>query len=401
MAHNSTTITTVSPTAASWSVSAGTMSVAQWKDLSRKLAQSVNGVNGSTHAPSAQIVIGGSGLQVKGPTVIQGEGVLETLSSGLVSHQDGDFPQLAAGHAGRTKTILTNGLKGWCIPWWSARPALAFGGFQANWMQVTNSAGAVIVPQMYVPLDVLDGAPFSSVTVTFRVSSPHTGLPTTMPKFAVLQLDQDGNATPITSTAPGANSSGFVSVTKPTSAQAWYNAGNAQSLTLPIDSGTTADLSNYAYVLAILDELGAPGGFQVAQKADVDAAYTTNTALTGLPAGVSAGQRVLLAGQTDATTNGIYIAASGAWSRSSDCQAPTDFSANFIVQVKVGGITPLINNLTTFFQYTGASPPQANGSGIPYTFTVPLTFSYVKNAPPLGTIVCSAACTFAPTQVGY
>lgn len=65
-------------------------------------------------------------------------------------------------------------------------------------------------------------------------------------------------------------------------------------------------------------------------KDPVVAATTANITLSGAQTidGVSviAGDRVLVKNQTDATENGIYVAASGAWSRSTDMDLGTEFN---------------------------------------------------------------------------
>lgn len=97
---------------------------------------------------------------------------------------------------------------------------------------------------------------------------------------------------------------------------------NATITNLALTTGTIStaptsnnDLVNKAYVDA------AAQGLQLLQPATV--ATTTNLAsLSGLltidGVTVTAGQRVLVKNQTSAQFNGVYVAAAGAWSRSTD-----------------------------------------------------------------------------------
>jgi len=62
---------------------------------------------------------------------------------------------------------------------------------------------------------------------------------------------------------------------------------------------------------------------------DCHAATTTNVSLSGLSAidgyTPTAGNRLLVKNQTDKTENGIYVAASGAWSRATDFDASSEY----------------------------------------------------------------------------
>ena len=75
-------------------------------------------------------------------------------------------------------------------------------------------------------------------------------------------------------------------------------------------------------------------------KNSVRAATTANITLSGAQTidGVSiiAGDRVLVKAQTTASENGIYVAASGAWSRATDADADAEFTAMMIIPVSEG-----------------------------------------------------------------
>ena len=114
-------------------------------------------------------------------------------------------------------------------------------------------------------------------------------------------------------------------------------------------------------------------------KASVVAATTANITLSGAQTidGVSivAGDRVLVKNQTNATQNGIYVAASGAWARSSDAdtwaelvsayvfveQGSTYADTGWVCTVNAGGT--LGTDPVTWSQFSGAGTYVA-GTGL-------------------------------------
>lgn len=115
-------------------------------------------------------------------------------------------------------------------------------------------------------------------------------------------------------------------------------------------------------------------------KASVRVATTENVALTGTPSidgvAIVAGNRVLVKNQTIATQNGIYVAAAGAWSRSSDFDQDEEVSAGVFFFVEEGvthgdaGFVLTTNNQVTigvseltFTQFSGTGQIVA-GSGL-------------------------------------
>lgn len=79
---------------------------------------------------------------------------------------------------------------------------------------------------------------------------------------------------------------------------------------------------------------------QMAAKRGVRVVATTNMDLSGLDVvdGVtpSAGDRILLTGQTDQSENGIYIASAGAWVRSKDMNSSNEVIAGTLIAVLQG-----------------------------------------------------------------
>jgi hypothetical protein len=99
---------------------------------------------------------------------------------------------------------------------------------------------------------------------------------------------------------------------------------------------------------------------------------TTNvSALTGeqsIDGVTTSTSRVLLTAQTDASENGIYVTASGAWARAADADASADFEFGKTVTVTAGTA-----GAGTNWYYTGADDPTVG--------TADLTFALVNPAP--------------------
>jgi hypothetical protein len=80
----------------------------------------------------------------------------------------------------------------------------------------------------------------------------------------------------------------------------------------------------------------------VAIKAPCVVATSSNIALNGLQTidsvAVTQGQRVLVKGQTDATTNGIYVADTGNWTRTKDFDGQYDVMSGSMVFVISGAV---------------------------------------------------------------
>lgn len=103
--------------------------------------------------------------------------------------------------------------------------------------------------------------------------------------------------------------------------------------TASTDAVTKAQLD----AVAAIANAGAVG---IAIKAPVKAASTTNISLSGAQTidGVSivAGDRVLVAGQTAGAANGIYVAATGAWTRATDADQDGEIVQGTLVAVYAG-----------------------------------------------------------------
>lgn len=134
----------------------------------------------------------------------------------------------------------------------------------------------------------------------------------------------------------------------------------------------TAHVATKAYVDSFVQGLDT--------KASVRAATTADITLSGTQTidGVSliAGDRVLVKNQTDATANGIYVVASGSWSRSQDTDGNSEVTPGMFVFVEEGtsngdngyvlttnGTITLGTTELTFQQFSGAGQITA-GDGL-------------------------------------
>ena len=88
-------------------------------------------------------------------------------------------------------------------------------------------------------------------------------------------------------------------------------------------------------------QVGGGAGSSAGTIQPVDIVLTSNDSLSGLSArdGVTptAGTRVLATAQSTASQNGVYVAASGAWTRAADCDADGDLILGQQIYAKPGG----------------------------------------------------------------
>lgn len=110
------------------------------------------------------------------------------------------------------------------------------------------------------------------------------------------------------------------------------NASDAiEAASLPVYSGSPFATQSYVD--------GAVGGSGIAKQAVV-AVSTANITLSGEQTidgvAVVTGDRVLVAGQTTGANNGIYIADSGSWTRSTDADASAEVKSGISLWVNQG-----------------------------------------------------------------
>jgi hypothetical protein len=319
---------------------------------------------GSTHAPSNPIIIAGpNGLIVTGPTVVAYAGLLQTdqtsaaITSPTIQLLDGDWPELDPSNVNNAPLRLQPCMLGKGLPSFSFVVREEVAGLQAIAPMFDLSDGLGMRPaRAHVGLKVHDGATITSVSVTFHVSYPHTSMPTTMPSVRVLRYKggspipfaqpppDTGTAVALTSSAAGADLDGFVYVPKPSSAAAWTNAFQQQTLEVPCDQNNVVDCSQYSYLVELVDEQGLTGWpwqvtfLQPVEAATFEADVEADMLAGGIPSafdtGITLGDKdfVLVKDQSNPNENGIYkLSSSAPWTR-----IAVPFTQGFIVPV-LGG----------------------------------------------------------------
>lgn len=133
---------------------------------------------------------------------------------------------------------------------------------------------------------------------------------------------------------------------------------NGHKLTGGAAATADTDFPTYRQVLDLVQGLDF--------KASVRAATTANITLSGTQTidgvSVAAGERVLVKNQSSGSQNGIYVAASGAWTRATDADSSNDVTPGMIVPVEEG-----TTNADTIWWLTTNGPITLN--------TTSLTFS--------------------------
>jgi len=167
------------------------------------------------------------------------------------------------------------------------------------------------------------------------------------------------------------------------------DAGNNASdlpefLTQPQFNGTpvvNADLVNKGYVLDVLAGLRDPkDACRVASTANIDLATGGLLSIDGVV--TVAGDRVLVKNQTNGEENGIYIAAVGAWSRSTDADSDAEITNGLSVLITEG-----LMNARKLYVLTTADPIVLNTTVLdfaqapnPANFLVPENTSVTVDA---------------------
>ena len=369
---------------ATW-VDGFTPPASSWEDLERKIFGSWNGDKGGAYcAPQgprgSAYSFGGAGLQVLGPTRLTYGGAIKGASGAFVI-RNGAFPELAIGHAGRTRSIVCP-IHSWGIDGqvtlasaggvyetpaknhlWSRNHPYAGVGSVALACRKTNSR-TIETADLYCELRVIDGSTLEKVTVFFRVAKPRVYAPIAMPKIRILRVPKDSGdgflsvlPEPLKDTTDGL---GFASPPLVTSPSAWYANGEAQSFDYVCDQNNEIDVANYSYVVHIVEEQGAVSpddpfdGIRFVERKENCYLRALNTATLNGGAGVfdqvaaPTGVRMLVtdtddviaSGEPDgngySARNGIWIVTGADWTRSEDLDEATDFTPNWIVTMFSG-----------------------------------------------------------------
>jgi len=372
-----------------------------WIDLDSKVFRAINGDKGGCWTPSSPISIGGSGLTVTPPTIVDYGGSLTTLSGARFKLGATNWPQISATHVGRTRTLMTPCRLRQTGPekyhWITDQNT---GGIQSIACTLWRTfATQLFQPSFVLPIRVHDGGRLVSATITFQVNSLRKIPPVATPRMRVVRCDDIGTITSLKSTGGGADADGYVSFPLPTSGDDWYLNGVVQSFTFVCDQNNVVDVSKYTYYVEIIEEVGdlptdkvnPPFDGSIVRELKDDVKYiflpTDSTIVgmvgdyitqapyiggpTALPTGLVEGDRVLVVyGHSDydmtfgkpppyfpasPLTNfygtwsaGIYTVQSGLWTRTADAATNENFSNSFLICV------PSLNQI---WEYTNVANP--------------------------------------------
>lgn len=167
-------------------------------------------------------------------------------------------------------------------------------------------------------------------------------------------------------------------------AAATFTSMATTSGTVANTAANPTDLTNKAYVDMVVQ------GYQI--KAEAQCATTGNITLSGLQTidgyTTLAGDRILVRNQTNQANNGVYVAASGAWARSSDCNTYASLISAFI----------FIQNGSTQQNSGWVCTIPASGT----LGTTPITWSQLASAASYfaGTGLTLSSYTFSITNTG-
>lgn len=240
--------------------------------------KSINGDFGGTWNPgSAPLTIAGSGMWCTGAWTLNGarDAVTPSGSGVRFVHGDNDYFVLKSGHTGSSRGIVTPigahfvDVSGAILQ--TTSTITPPGKVLYNGLGNLGSSN-VIGAQTYalnggarfiVPIRVHHGSVISQAQLFFNVGQSHSGVPTSLPRMRLYQVDGAGNVTPATGNT-AFDASGFLAfdslVARPGTGAAWYNSGNVQSIVYSCGWGAplsgVTDTSTYSYFLDVIDEFG-------------------------------------------------------------------------------------------------------------------------------------------------
>jgi hypothetical protein len=387
----------------SGTIHTGNLVVDAWQGVARSelaaldqgIRSGINGVDGGTWAPTSQVVIsgsGGGGIATDVPVQVSRGGVLTISGSLGLQCSDGDYPVIDpvwnTAHSSRTVVYPCSAARGAVSSLWMARREFG-GSIQAFAPMFDLSDGVGMRPSIArMHLRGHDGAKLTSVTVNFTVAFPHTALPSTMPAARVYALAPNGSFLLLTSQAAGADAFGYVYAPTPSGPTAWFNNGNPQSFTIPIDQNNLLNVGAYDYILELVDEQGLttwPFGLTVLQPVRVMAASNVLQKGSGSAPVIDGvtladGDRVLCIRQNSLTEDGVFTVNSRLdvyWKRSLDMSTPQNFRRGFVVPVTSGNTYAgmLLQCDQSILQWSpGVAPATEMWSGAGYSTTAPTVY---------------------------
>lgn len=185
----------------------------------------------------------------------------------------------------------------------------------------------------------------------------------------ILNVDVDGGVTAVQATPATVGQDYNVSGDgKVTGVPVFLSSGdNARPNGTTVSYTTTGGILSDVVVEAVGD--AADGSSYIIIGGNKDAIFTLDATLDMEGTTVADGDRVLLAGQTDAAENGIYDAnGGGTWTRSVDANNGSEFTPKKTVTVIAG------DNSGTY-EYAGADNPTVGSDNI--TFQVAVSVGYI------------------------
>ena len=326
----------------------GSVAVSDLKSLDQRGLQMVNGDDGGTWAPATPLEIDGAshGLFLSGPTQVWGAGFLQTFpSSGArFSCQTGNYPLFCPGHAGATRSLMSSFAVAACTPWMGLYPQVTAGGLMTGAVQTLAGAlsyedGSVVPVTFRAELAVHNGATMTEVVLSFAVP-PGATAPTTPPRARILRVDVNGDIEPCTSVAAGADAYGYVTLPAPAGAAAWYNGGAAQTWALTTDQNNAVDISQYVYLVEIVEAQGTTTTvLNAVDSIFIPASSDPQQTLSGAGLRFN-GDRILILSQSDGSADpalhGVWhsqTTGTGPWFRPPDFAAGSAVAAGTVVPV--------------------------------------------------------------------
>lgn len=360
-----------------------------WLDLANKVFYSINGDQGGVWAPSTQLSFNVGGFIVNGPTLVNFDGTLTTISGSRFNMGGADYPKLASNHAGQYRTIESSMASYICTPHYlfqscptipgsiqsiACTVVMGAGPSTQTFDQTLQQAGCLI------PLRVHDGARLTSGVLKFTVPTARSTIPVALPKMRIVRSDTSGNLVSLCAPSSTVDANGYFSLPKIYTGAAWYAGGLPQAWTFTCNQNNIIDTSQYTYFLQLIEETGTANpdfstsnadGYVVRErKPNVIYTFvhtpfakaTGNASFYPLPNGnpniaqfdgnlpaitIPDGSEVLInIPSNDASItgfgvggtagyrsqNGIWIVHwSGAWQRRGDLRSPSDITANWLV----------------------------------------------------------------------